>query len=38
MTLARGGWTPGGTLGIVLFIVALACIVIPIVIARSKRK
>lgn len=38
MYLAAHRWTPGGTLGIILFIAAIACVVIPIVINRRKRR
>lgn len=37
LSLGRG-LTPSGTLGIVLFVVAILCVVIPIVINRRKNK
>jgi hypothetical protein len=38
MELARTEVTPGGTLGGVLFVVAILCVVVPIVINRRRNR
>jgi hypothetical protein len=38
MEFARTEVTPGGTLGVLLFIVAILCVVIPIVINRRRNR
>jgi hypothetical protein len=38
MELARSGVTPGGTLGVVLFVVAILCVVVPIVLNRRRNR
>lgn len=38
MELARTQVTPGGTLGVVLFVVAILCVVVPIVINRRRNR
>lgn len=38
MILARTSITPGGTLGIVLFALAVLCIVVPLFLAWRKKR